>query len=119
MNAEPRVRSRGNPATLEIRKQAGLWLKQKREDAGLTQRELAELLELDYYTIVSQLETGRGRVSPARYVDWARALRIDPREFVYHLMRFYDPETFRILFDNQEWSRLKLESKDDHESGCS
>ena len=31
MNAEPRVRSRGNPATLEIRKQAGLWLKQKRE----------------------------------------------------------------------------------------
>ncbi len=118
MNAEPRVRNRGNPATLEIRKQAGLWLKQKREDAGLTQRELAELLELDYYTFISQLETGRGRVSPARYADWARALRIDPREFVYHLMRFYDPETFKILFENEELGRLKLAPEDDPESGC-
>jgi transcriptional regulator with XRE-family HTH domain len=67
-------------------------------NAGLSQRELSDLLGLEYYTFVSQLETGRGRIPPDRYEDWARALKVDTREFVRTLLRYYDPVTHRLLF---------------------
>lgn len=88
----------------ELRREAGQWLKARREAVGLSQRQLAEKVGAEYYTFISQLETGRGRIPPARYVEWAAALEIDPREFVYKLMRYYDPITFGILFDEQEMS---------------
>lgn len=87
---------------LGLRRQAGRWLKQKREERNLSQRQLADLLGFEYYTFVSQLETGRGRIPPERYVDWAKALDMDPRDFVYVLMRYYDPITFAILFPRSE-----------------
>ena len=83
----------------ELRREAGQWLKKRREAIGLSQRQVAEKVGAEYYTFISQLETGRGRIPPARYVDWANALEIEPREFVYKLMRYYDPITFSILFD--------------------
>ena len=76
-----------NPATLELRKELGLWLKQKREDAGLNQRDLANLLDLDFYTFISQLETGRGRIPSGRYEAWANAARARPaRVSNYNIM---------------------------------
>ena len=39
----------------EQRAALGLWLKSLREARGLSQRELADLLSLDYYTFISQL----------------------------------------------------------------
>ena len=81
-----------------LRRRAGRWLKQKREERNLSQRQLAELVGIEYYTFVSQLETGRGRIPAERYGDWANALGIPPRDFVYTLMRFYDPITFALLF---------------------
>ena len=83
----------------ELRREAGQWLKERREAIGLSQRQMAEKVGAEYYTFISQLETGRGRIPPARYIDWAHALEIEPREFVYKLMRYYDPITFSILFD--------------------
>lgn len=83
----------------ELRREAGRWLKERREACGLSQRQLAELVGADYYTFISQLETGRGRIPPDRYIDWAKALQTPPREFVYTLLRFYDPVTFGILFE--------------------
>jgi hypothetical protein len=53
---------------------------------------------LDYYTFISQLEVGRGRIPPDRYEIWAEALGMNPSAFVKNLMRYYDPETYRILF---------------------
>jgi transcriptional regulator with XRE-family HTH domain len=76
-------------------------LKQKREERNLSQRQLAEILGLDYYTFVSQLETGRGRIPPERYRDWAEALGLAPKEFVLELIRYYDPITFAILFGDE------------------
>ena len=89
---------RCEPEAQLLRRQAGRWLKQKREERNLSQRQLADLLGLDYYTFISQLETGRGRIPPERYADWARSLGMEPQEFVYVLMRYYDPITFSILF---------------------
>jgi transcriptional regulator with XRE-family HTH domain len=84
--------------TKELRSHAGTWLRELREKRGLSQRDLAARVGADYYTFISQLETGRGRIPPDRYLDWAKALEIAPREFVHRLMSYYDPVTYGILF---------------------
>jgi transcriptional regulator with XRE-family HTH domain len=81
-----------------LRREGGRWLKECRERAGLSQRQLANLVGADYYTFVSQLETGRGRIPPDRYRAWAKALGMPPRTFVREVMRYYDPVTYELLF---------------------
>ncbi|MHB2211305.1 helix-turn-helix domain-containing protein [Methylobacterium sp. CM6257] len=83
---------------LELRREGGRYLKELREARGLSQRQLAALVGAEYYTFISQLETGRGRIPPDRYRPWAEALGMEPREFVRNVMRFYDPMTYEILF---------------------
>lgn len=82
----------------ELRREGGRYLKELREARGLSQRQLANLVGAEYYTFISQLETGRGRIPPDRYGAWAEALNVDVRLFVRTLMRFYDPLTHEILF---------------------
>lgn len=77
---------------------AGIWLKRLREKRGLSQRALAKLVGAEYYTFISQLETGRGRIPPNRYNEWAAALGLPAKTFVHTLMRYYDPITYEILF---------------------
>ena len=95
------LQNRAEPESLALRRQAGRWLKQKREERGFSQRQLADRLSLDYYTFISQLETGRGRIPPERYADWAQALGMESRDFVFVLMRYYDPITFELLFPEE------------------
>jgi len=83
-----------------LRQQAGRWLKQAREAAGLTQAELAERVGLRYYTFVSQVESGLGRLPIETQGAWAEALGLDPREFAQTLLRYYEPELFRLLFSD-------------------
>jgi len=59
---------------------------------------LAAKVGAEYYTFISQLETGRGRIPPDRYLVWATALNVEPQEFVQTLMSYYDPVTYEILF---------------------
>jgi transcriptional regulator with XRE-family HTH domain len=87
-----------DPEVQELRRTAGLWLKELREKRGLSQRQLATLVGAEYYTFISQLETGRGRIPPDRYKQWAEALGVEPAEFVKTLMQYYDPVTYAILF---------------------
>ena len=88
----------GSKVTKELRNEAGRWLRELRETRGLTQRELAAKVGCKHYTFISGLEGGRGRIPPDRYIAWAEALKLDPQEFVYRLMSYYDPVTFGILF---------------------
>jgi transcriptional regulator with XRE-family HTH domain len=83
---------------LELRQQAGRWLRELREARGLSQRGLADQVGADYYTFISQIEAGRGRIPPDRYAVWASALGMDPKVFVQTLMRYYDPVTYEIVF---------------------
>jgi transcriptional regulator with XRE-family HTH domain len=85
-------------ATKDLRNQAGRWLRELRENCGLSQRQLAAKVGAEYYTFISQLETGRGRIPPDRYLVWATALNVEPQEFVQTLMSYYDPVTYEILF---------------------
>ena len=92
---------RSDPEVQELRRAAGLWLRDLRETRGLSQRELAAKLGVKYYTFISQLETGRGRVPPDQYAAWASALGVDPTAFVKKLLSFYDPVTYDFLFRNE------------------
>jgi transcriptional regulator with XRE-family HTH domain len=89
---------RSDQLTQKLRVEAGQWLRGLREKCGLSQRELAQKVGAEYYTFISQLENGRGRIPPDRYLDWANALRIEAREFARGLMYYYDPITYRIIF---------------------
>ena len=55
----------------ELRREGGRYLRELREARGLSQRQMATLIGADFYTFVSQIETGRGRIPPDRYRVWA------------------------------------------------
>ena len=86
----------------KLKKQAGVWLRSKREQLGLSQRELARRVQIDYYTFISQIEAGRGRVPADRLQIWAEALEVEPSAFAKKLMGFYDPHTYDMIFGDQK-----------------
>lgn len=83
----------------KLRKQAGDWLKELRVRAGLSQVELADELGFKYYTFVSQVENGFGRLPVDSMEAWANALNVDPSEFAKRLLSFYEPELYRLLYE--------------------
>jgi transcriptional regulator with XRE-family HTH domain len=85
----------------QLRKDAGRWLQEMRKRAGLSQVELANKLGLKYYTFVSQVENGFGRVPSDSMEAWARALDLVPAEFARHLLSYYDPKLHRLLFQEE------------------
>ena len=84
---------------MEARKRAGAWLQERRKAAGLSQVDLAQRLGLKYYTFISQVENGFGRVPIESMEAWARALAVPPGEFARHLLAFYEPELHKLLFE--------------------
>mgnify|MGYP002387696940 CR=1 FL=1 len=86
---------------LRLRQEAGRWLRSLREARGLSQRDLAKAVGIDYYTFISQIESGRGRVPPAQTRAWAAALKLSPRDLAINLMRFYDPLSHELIFGEQ------------------
>jgi transcriptional regulator with XRE-family HTH domain len=69
-----------------------------REEAGLTQQELARRLHIKYYAFVSRVETGLSRVPTDKLEVWAQTLDVDPTEFAKHLISFYEPQLHRLLY---------------------
>ncbi|MHA6687792.1 helix-turn-helix domain-containing protein [Mesorhizobium sp. A556] len=95
-------------ATQELRLEAGAWLRELRDAAGLSQRVMARMLGLDYYTFISQLENGRGRIPPNRYRDWAHVLGVDDKVFAKTLLQFYEPVIYAMLFEEEAKSRPRI-----------
>ena len=60
---------------------------------------MAEKTGLRYYTFVSQVENGLGRVPIEAQAVWAQSLGLDPSQFARTLLRYYEPELYRLLFD--------------------
>jgi transcriptional regulator with XRE-family HTH domain len=90
------------PQAKRLRKQAGKWLKELRNRAGLSQIELAQVLGFKYYTFISQVENGFGRVPTESLEAWARALGADPSAFARELLSYYEPELHRLLFEGKK-----------------
>ncbi|WP_170549119.1 helix-turn-helix domain-containing protein [Ruegeria atlantica] len=81
-----------------LRKAAGLILKNHRLDVQKTQRQLAEEIGFEYYTMISQIEGGKTRVPPLQMEAYAKALGIDRASFAKLMLRHYDPAMYRMLF---------------------
>lgn len=87
------------PSSHQNRKRAGIWLKGLREEAGLTQLDLARRLRFKYYAFISQVETGLSRVPTEKMEEWANALGVPPTAFARRLTSFYEPELHRLLYE--------------------
>ena len=93
--------------TVALRREGGAWLKEKREAAGLSQRELAAKVGIEYYTFISQIEAGRGRVPAERFEAYASALKVSAREFTMTMLRYNEPIVFRLLADPKDEVQAK------------
>ncbi len=91
--------------TVELRKACGRWLKGLRETAGLTQMQLARALGYEYYTFISQIEGGKGRIPPDQYEAWAEAVGADPSMFAKRLLSYYEPYAYRLIWPNERDSK--------------
>ncbi len=91
--------AKAEPQVKQLRKQAGDWLKKLRSRAGLSQVQLADALGLKYYTFISQVENGFGRVPIESMEAWAKALNVEPSDFAKRLLSFYEPELYRLLYE--------------------
>ena len=94
---EYRVTKQGEQAKV-LRKRAGAYLKGLRVDAKLTQADLAKRLGLEYYTFISQIETGLTRLPPEHYPAYAKAVGVELEGLTKDLLKFYDPLTYAALF---------------------
>lgn len=59
-------------------------LRNMREEAGLTQRDLAKKLKM-HNTMVHRSEIGDRRIDPVEFAAWCRACGADPSEAVRQL----------------------------------
>lgn len=105
--ATPRAKPRGEESektklTRQMRRDAGRWLSAQREKAGVTQAQVADHVGYRYYTFVSQVEGGHGRVPSEHFELWAQAISVDPQAFAKKLLGFYEPEIHRLLFPGGE-----------------
>ena len=65
----------------------------------MSQIQLADVLGFKYYTFISQVENGFGRVPVESMEAWAKALGVEPASFAKQLLSFYEPELYRLLFE--------------------
>ena len=86
----------------ELRKAAGRYIRELRQEAGMSQLDLAQALGIAYYTFVSQVENGAARVPPEALGTWAKALGVERRKFAKTLLSFYDPFMYRAIFGDSE-----------------
>lgn len=107
-----------NKKTLALRKEGGAFLKTLRNHAGLTQREVAVGLKLNYYTMVAQMESGAARIPPHQYSAYARILGVDPRLFAKKLMQYNDPYTYDILWKDERIPIDQFTSQETNKTSC-
>lgn len=81
-----------------LRKRAGRYVKELRTQAGLTQKELARLVGWEYESMVSGIEIGAHRIPPDKVEIFARALKVDLRDFARHMLMYSDPFMYKCLF---------------------
>lgn len=96
----PRPQKLTDPETASLRQQGGKIVKQMRESLGYSQTDFARHAD-STKIFVSMVETGRSRIPPNEISAWALALQTEPRDFAKLMMRYYDPQTFALLFGDE------------------
>lgn len=89
------------PEALALRKAGGTYLKGLRTAAQLTQREVALALNMNYYTMIAQMEAGTARIPPDTYTEYAKVLGVNEVTFTMQLLSYYDPHVYKALFADE------------------
>jgi transcriptional regulator with XRE-family HTH domain len=85
-------------AAFRWRRALGEYIRSHRVEAGLTQADLAERVDIDNIQMISAIETGRVGLPRERYALFADALGISHEEFGRTTLRWIDPWMFALLF---------------------
>ena len=78
----------------------GAAIKAARERMGMTQKDLAQELGIEYYTMVSQIERGYMSIPANLWVPLAIALHFDRRQWVVECLYEIQPSMYEALFDS-------------------
>ncbi len=103
------------PRAAEMRREAGAYLRELREVAGLTRDELADAVELSDHSLLGAVEAGTATLSFELTLRLAAVLaRHDPVPFVSRLVRSYNPLLWDLL---EDWGvgRLPLQFERERE----
>lgn len=87
---------------LEVRKLVGSWIRAIREDKGLTQQDVAKLLEVDDTTI-SKIEAGRWAVS----IDYIARLSVALDFFIFLVPKESEDPLAKVMRDRWDEMRSK------------
>lgn len=88
------------PEATAVRHEAGAYLRELREVAGLTIDELADAIELSDRSLLEAVETGAATLSFELILRLAAVLaRHDPAPFISQLVRSYNPVLWQLLED--------------------
>ncbi len=82
------------------RETAGKFLKGIREAKGVTQRQVAEAVGIEVYTVISQYEAGHGKLPTDIWPAYAEAIGMQQEFFAKKLLEAYMPEIFSMLYIN-------------------
>ncbi|MFV3130517.1 helix-turn-helix domain-containing protein [Niveispirillum sp. KHB5.9] len=102
--AEQAARERMS-ALRERRAAWGRSIRERRLDKGFTTRTLADAVGLPSPTLVSAIESGRGRLPDGVLAGWARALAMEPSDFAAGYLSAFEPDAFAALRQNHEEGR--------------
>jgi transcriptional regulator with XRE-family HTH domain len=90
----------GEPANPKMAREAGAYLRELRELAGLTRKELSDALQLRDQSLLKAVENGTATLSVELILRLASILaRHDPVPFITRFTRTYSPELWRVLED--------------------
>jgi transcriptional regulator with XRE-family HTH domain len=93
--------------TGDLKLELGRYIRSLREKRGMTQADLAKAVGMTYYTAVSAIEVGRNTVPPERYLDFARALGVNPRTFMRRVLQMTNPWANAMLFAEDPEEAMK------------
>ena len=95
-----------SPEQEKMIREAGSYLKDLREVAGLTMRDVSHSLKLADESLVAAVENGTATLSFELILRMAALLaRHDPVPFILRCTRTYNPQVWRVL---EEWGLGKL-----------
>lgn len=73
---------------------------------------MARLIDIEYYTFISQVEIGRGRIPTEKYAIWANALNVEASEFIVQVLQYYEPLIYKHLFSGEAEEKKAVSSPD-------
>jgi transcriptional regulator with XRE-family HTH domain len=91
-----------------MRMRLGAFLKEQRETAGMTQLDVAVLLDYGYPNMVSQIERGVSALPPHDLKVWAETLRMEPAALAKKWLYFVEPDIFASLYGSDPYTLEQL-----------